>query len=373
MAGPNKQPTRYQGVYVYPGTRGKCYYITFHLDGKMVWEKVGYDHEGVTPELARDKRASRFLQLRHGEILPKSKEGPTISDGFVTYFNFLQREHKPRLYGDTLTYNKWIRDTMGSEKMGKVTASRLDSLRERVWDAAGPTVGRTILTLLRRMYNYNMKKDKYTGANPIIKTDIPKEGKDKGRFYTNEEVNRILKELKVRNQDMWEIAVISVNTGMRRGEILAIQKQNLDFEGTGYIKVPTKDSKTKRDRFVAMPPIVKEILENKNLTPGRPVFKWRDDPWASAIKAAKVNEGITDNSLIGTFHTLRHTYASRLALGGKSLWEIANALGHTSVKLVNRYAHLCKDGASRIALEMEFVPEGYEKKEQGLRLVVNNK
>ena len=51
-----------------------------------------------------------------------------------------------------------------------------------------------------------------------------------------------------------------------------------------------------------------------------------------------------------TPHTLRHTYASRLALAGVSLQKIAKLLGHSSVKMTERYAHLCPEDAGREAV-----------------------
>ena len=62
--------------------------------------------------------------------------------------------------------------------------------------------------------------------------------------------------------------------------------------------------------------------------------------WGKALKEA----GITDF----TFHSLRHTTASYLAQSGASLLEIGNVLGHKSLSVTKRYAHLCVESKTKL-------------------------
>jgi integrase len=65
-------------------------------------------------------------------------------------------------------------------------------------------------------------------------------------------------------------------------------------------------------------------------TPGKPLII--EDDWQKALKAAGI-----DNF---RFHDLRHCTASYLAMNGATLPEIAGVLGHKSLQMVGRYAHL---------------------------------
>jgi integrase len=56
-----------------------------------------------------------------------------------------------------------------------------------------------------------------------------------------------------------------------------------------------------------------------------------------------LNEGITDPRQKVTFHTLRHTFASWLAIQGESLITIKELLGHKSMAMTERYSHLTPD------------------------------
>ncbi len=60
----------------------------------------------------------------------------------------------------------------------------------------------------------------------------------------------------------------------------------------------------------------------------------------SQEKEIGFNKGITDNRQKVSFHTLRHTFASWLAIQGTSLYEIKELMGHKSIEMTERYAHL---------------------------------
>ncbi len=63
----------------------------------------------------------------------------------------------------------------------------------------------------------------------------------------------------------------------------------------------------------------------------------------SQEKEIGFNKGITDNRQKVSFHTLRHTFASWLAIQGTSLYEIKELMGHKSITMTERYAHLMPD------------------------------
>jgi integrase len=49
-----------------------------------------------------------------------------------------------------------------------------------------------------------------------------------------------------------------------------------------------------------------------------------------------------------TFHDLRHTFASYMAMDGATLIEIADALGHLTLNMVMRYSHLTEEHSSKV-------------------------
>ncbi len=66
--------------------------------------------------------------------------------------------------------------------------------------------------------------------------------------------------------------------------------------------------------------------------------------WLSALKKANIQEF--------RFHDLRHSCASYLAMNGASLAEIAEVLGHKTLQMVKRYAHLSEAHTAKVVQSM---------------------
>ena len=101
-----------------------------------------------------------------------------------------------------------------------------------------------------------------------------------------------------------------------------------------------------------MTPTIKALF--LNLKPGEPsdfVFHSRDggpikevsNAFDRAVKRIGFNKGITDRRQKVTFHTLRHTFASWLAIHNKPIFTIKELLGHQTLAMTERYSHLIPD------------------------------
>jgi integrase len=75
----------------------------------------------------------------------------------------------------------------------------------------------------------------------------------------------------------------------------------------------------------------------------------------------KFNEGITDKRQKLVFHSLRHTFASWLAMQGTPIYTIAQLMGHKSITMSERYAHLSPDHKKEAVKNMEIALNGRER------------
>ena len=67
------------------------------------------------------------------------------------------------------------------------------------------------------------------------------------------------------------------------------------------------------------------------------------------LRDTKLNEGITDPRDKVVFHTLRHTFASWLVQAGVPLYTVQRLMGHKSIVMTQRYAHLAPDQGAEAA------------------------
>jgi len=109
-----------------------------------------------------------------------------------------------------------------------------------------------------------------------------------------------------------------------------------------------KDSEIDR---VYMTPDIQEIFKGYNTPADEYVFKNRkgerikevSDTFERTVKKLGFNEGITDRRHLLTFHSLRHTFASWLAMNGEQLKTIQELMRHKTIQMTVKYAHLIPD------------------------------
>ncbi len=125
----------------------------------------------------------------------------------------------------------------------------------------------------------------------------------------------------------------------------------MDFK---YEIIQVRDPKAGESRQAFMTETVKEMLLNRmpdDVQPGNLVFPGRggvkqksvSKAFFRAVESLGLNEGIEDPREKIVFHTLRHTFASWLAIQGTPLFTIKELMGHKSLAMTERYAHLIPD------------------------------
>lgn len=174
-----------------------------------------------------------------------------------------------------------------------------------------------------------------------------KEPRGRVRFLDDEERARLLAAVRASSWDrLYPLVLLAITTGARRGEIARLTWADIDLARALASVHVTKNG---HPRVLPLVPAVVELLTalrkqdarrfdsvGRRLvfhSPRRPDQAFEFTPaWHKALAAAKI-----DNF---RFHDLRHCCASYLAQQGASLLEVADVLGHKSMAMVQRYAHL---------------------------------
>lgn len=132
--------------------------------------------------------------------------------------------------------------------------------------------------------------------------------------------------------------MIALHTGMRLGEILNLRRRDLDF-GSGLILVP--DSKNGEPRHIPMDSTVTSLLAEYPRHPcSELIFANKAGGKLSAIRNSFRDACGRANLSDLHVHDLRHSYASAWVMSGGDLYALQKLLGHKSIVMTQRYAHL---------------------------------
>ncbi|HEY4360068.1 MAG TPA: site-specific integrase [Bryobacteraceae bacterium] len=152
------------------------------------------------------------------------------------------------------------------------------------------------------------------------------------------------------------IVLIALTTGMRMGEIFGLVWNDLRY-GESLIAVRLK-LKGGKIRYVPMTPQLAAELRKYPATIGEDrLFPPKRDAKGERLRVESSFETILELTGIQNFrfHDLRHTFASWYMMNGGDLYELAKILGHSNIRMTERYAKLGKAHIARtgdIAREM---------------------
>ncbi|SNX61207.1 Site-specific recombinase XerD [Nitrosomonas ureae] len=259
----------------------------------------------------------------------------------------------------------WWKSEIGSYSLADVTPSLIGECRDKLGreitvrnKLRSPASVVRYMAALSHALTIAVKEWGWLEDSPMRKVTKPKESRGRVRFLSDDERMRLLKTCKESsNPYLYTVVVLALSTGMRQGEIMGLSWNVVDLDQGRAILDETKNGER---RAVAITghalELLKKLYKNRNIdsdllfppkqiTPQKPQ-KAMDlrTPWETAVKKAELKDF--------HFHDLRHSAASYLAMNGASLAEIAEVLGHKTLQMVKRYAHLSEGHTARVVASM---------------------
>jgi integrase len=139
----------------------------------------------------------------------------------------------------------------------------------------------------------------------------------------------------VGNQDMRDVYVVGVDTGMRMGEILRLEKRDIHENLLTVWK-----NKSNRPRSIPMTKRVQEVIERRSrLTTARIFDKWTHSKVGHYWDQMRRHQGLLRDPQFVP-HVMRHTFCSRLVQRGVPIVTVKELAGHSSIQVTMRYSHL---------------------------------
>jgi integrase len=202
------------------------------------------------------------------------------------------------------------------------------------------------LSMLSRIFSLAIMNGEAT-ANPCSKVRKLSGEQPRTRYLLPEEEQRLLAALTGSRSHLRPIVVLALNTGMRRGEILRLRWEHVDFH-TNEIKAT--HTKAHRDRFIPMNSKVREeLLLLRQTSKGELLFPARVNGSSLGDIKTAFNSACREAGIEGfRFHDLRHTFGTRAADAGVALTAVAAVMGHADIHTTMRYAHATDAGRRRV-------------------------
>ncbi len=254
----------------------------------------------------------------------------------------------------------WWKEQLGVYALADLTPPLIAEWRDKL--AAGfpgdkprsPATVVRYLAALSHCLSTAVKEYQWLDDSPLRKVSKPSEPRGRVRFLSDEERAALLVACEASpNPYLLPVVVLALSTGMRAGEIMALEWRDVDLT-RGWLTL--RETKNGTMRGVPLTGKALELVKEHARTrrrldtpllfpganPGKPVDLRQ--PWEKALKQT----GIEDFR----FHDLRHSAASYLAMNGASLNEIAAVLGHKTLSMVQRYAHLSESHKAGVVERM---------------------
>lgn len=296
---------------------------------------------------------SAIREGRHFKTSESKKR--TLREAIDRYKQSVLPDKKANTKKDQVKQLDWWSNKIGDLCLANITSSTISELRDQLKTSGArshATVNR-YLSALSHVFTIAKKEWRWAHENPVLDISRLKEPRGRVRFLSDEERPRLLDICKKSNNHyLYTIVVVALSTGARKMEILNLKWGDVDLT-RGIITI--HETKNGERRALPLTSLALELIKQHSKVRAihsNYLFASRtlDKPieikkaWESALKQAEINDF--------RFHDLRHCCASYLAMNGASLAEIAEILGHKTLQMVKRYAHLSDAHTSKVVARM---------------------
>jgi len=373
-----EHPTRMHGK-----RKDRYYQIRHTVNGKQIEEGLGWTSDGWTLSKARlcleklqeakrlGKGAISLAEMRQNE--QNARDAQAVEDArqraaLITFEEFWDQTYKHNRTHKKASTNKsedgffknWLQPALGHIPLVQITSEHLDNLKNSMLtlNKSARTV-QYVMAVFSQVWHLAESREIVSGNPPTKKVQLPKFDNKRIRFLSKEEAHKLLEALKGHSFILYAQAILSLGCGLRAGEILSLCWTDIDMEN-GLIII--RDPKTRKNRHAYITDEVKTTIKELAVykTSNGLVFPTSVGTASNQISKVfqrivnelQLNDNVVDDRQKVVFHTLRHTFASWLVQAGTPIYTVANLMGHSTISMTQRYAHLSPDGNRDAAMKL---------------------
>ena len=362
-------------------------------EGRIV---VGHDEKGLPKTknvLAKTKsECSAKLKALKASLQEQKPEKPKWDMTFGTWLDhWYQRECKPQIRPKTQAdyenrIYQHIIPELGSIPLAKLTAADLQQFYNRLKEGGrllrveqyGP--GLSVRMVKSCHVTCRMALDQAVAQglilkNPALSCKAPVTRPKEMQVLTGEEIQRLL--IQAKEDGCFELLLLELTTGLRRGEILALRWDDLDFR-TGTLRVERQVQRIRGKLVVSQPktrassrsillptPVLKILEQYRQSVTSRWMFpspRKGDSPRDPTAVRKKLSAVLKRAGCpAARFHDLRHTFATSALEHGMDVKTLSTVIGHvSSTTTLNVYAHITDEMRQKAADKIDRAITGTE-------------
>lgn len=350
-------------------------YNTNNLDSKgrpkPVRVKIGSKSEGITEHYAKAKCDEFITAQRLGEILEpirlrRKKERITLQSLADIYFSYresqinIRQNVEKNVRNDKSVFNNHLKD-LANQDVELITNEIIEKLKQNKVRKVSPKTVNNALTLLSSILNHAMSIGKISSLPKISKISGVSNSRD--RYFSKEEISLILEEVKD-NPYLLLFIHLSLSTGGRLETIRAIKVKDINIKEKTINLTDNKAKSSGKNNssytgYISnelLPQIKNAILDKQpndyllQYPNGQRVGMDYIQNNLQEIFNRLFNQGLdkSDTNNRAVIHTIRHTFASQLAIAGTPIYTIQRLMNHSDIKMTLRYAKLSPDNGRNV-------------------------
>ncbi len=334
--------------------RGDSFWYEFVVLGVRHRGSIGKVSKGIAREVAEKKR----IEALEGKLVERPVKAPLFGhydpstgkfseeDAAGKYLAFYRANRKP---SSTVRMEALLADLcgeFGNKRLTEIDPHQIEQykLRLKKEEYAAASINRALAAikgLFTKAVEWRWIRD-----HPARSVKFLKEHNARDRYLTQDEERELLKQCHaLGNLRLATLVLAAVDTGFRASELEAVRWKDVSFErgeicvASGY----TKNGDPRRN------PMTQRLTEMLTLLKGT----GKVDPQAAVFGPYRYHKAFwkaRDAAKLGkdvVFHTLRHTFISRLVTAGVDIRTVQELAGHREIKMTMRYSHLAPESKRR--------------------------
>ncbi len=311
---------------------------------------IGKFSSGIREAYCKAKLNEITTKVKLGEELPhlvKQKAQLTFNDLAEKYFEDKAYTTKEAIK-EKARYTNHIKEHIGFYFPENINSDLIQDLQNKYKERFAPRTVNHLIFMIATIYKHAHKKGLYKGQIPTSAVDGLKLDNKRERYLETEEINELLEQAKNISFDIWLFIKLSLSTGARVGTVMNIKKKDIKLSINKIVLKDFKNTST-YNGFISDDELLNALKTRIENLKANDLIIQKERYYIEETLRPILNDLFNydlkkdDRKNRVVLHTLRHTFASHLAINGTPILTIKSLMNHSSIEMTMRYAHLAPD------------------------------